>query len=356
MFTKNVMKSPPVYWNQRVCEAGTAQVVFINSGNANAATGHPGHQDVKSTAEWLAQGLGIDPEFVCLCSTGVIGVRLPMDRIETGVHACIANLAPDGSHDAATAIMTTDTVPKESAVEVDLSLGAVRIGAIAKGSGMTAPNMATMICVLTTDAAVAPEDLRVLLRQAVDKSFHQICIDNDMSTSDSVLLLANGQGIAPKLERGSEDYGKFAGALTELCQQMAKALVKDGEGATKFVEIETEGAESDEDAKTVARTIAHSMLCKTAFFGEDPNWGRLACAAGYSGVQFNPDDLSIWLDDLQIVRGGLAAAYREEDAAAIMKQAEFRVRLAIGHGPGRAVFWTSDLSHEYVSINADYRT
>ncbi len=355
MFTKNVMKSPPVIWNAAACLAGKAQAVFINSGNANAATGERGAEDVCTTAGWLADGLGIAAQHVCICSTGVIGVPLPMDRIQNGVNATLKALSESGSGDVAQAIMTTDTVPKERAIEVELSAGTVRLGAIAKGSGMIAPNMATMISIITTDAGIDSQALDKALRAAVNASFNCITIDNDMSTSDTVLCFANGAS-GMQIEADSADCKAFESALQELCVDMAKLLVLDGEGATKFVEIAVEGAQNEDDAKTIARAIANSMLVKTAFFGQDPNWGRIVCAAGYSGVDFDPAHVGLWLDTVQLVHDGAAADYREEDAAAVMKQKEFQVRLRVGNGEGSAVFWTCDLSHDYVSINADYRS
>jgi len=355
MFTKNLMKSPPVLWNAAVCISGTAQAVFINSGNANAATGERGFEDVCTTAAWLADALHADPKHICICSTGVIGVPLPMDRIRKGVESSVNALAETGSGDAALAIMTTDTVPKEIAVEIALSNGTVRIGAIAKGSGMIAPDMATMICVITTDAEIDAPALDKALRSAINVSINCITVDNDMSTSDTVLCLANGAS-GVRIEGDTADFAAFSEALRALCVDVAKLLVKDGEGATKFVEIAIEGADSEDGAKTIARAIANSMLVKTAFFGQDPNWGRIVCAAGYAGVDFDPGVIALWLDDVQLVKDGAATHYREEDAAAVMKQKEFRVRLCVGSGPGSAVFWTSDLSHDYVSINADYRS
>ena len=357
MFTTNVMKAPPVYRNQEVCEGGTARAVFLNSGNANAATGVRGHRDVATTVDKVAKVLGIAPEEVCVCSTGVIGVPLPMDRIAKGIDACFDALSADGSFDAATAIMTTDTEPKSYAIEVELSSGTVRLGAIAKGSGMILPNMATMICVITTDAAFeSADDLRSLVADAVGHSFNQIGVDNDMSTSDTILVLANGASNMGPLVPGGEDYEVFGAALRDISQHMAKWLVRDGEGATKFVEIRVSGTGTDEEAKSIARAIGNSQLCKTAFFGEDPNWGRFACAAGYAGVAFDPGALDICLDDLKICDGGLVADYEENDAAAIMKRPEFSISVSVGSGIGAAVFWTSDLSHGYVSINADYRS
>jgi glutamate N-acetyltransferase/amino-acid N-acetyltransferase len=279
-----------------------------------------------------------------------------MDRIANGVDACIATLSETGGGDAARAIMTTDTVPKERAYEVALSIGTIGIGAIAKGAGMIAPNVATMLCVITTDAAIAANDLQPLLRQCANRSFNCMCVDNDMSTNDTVLCLANGCAGLPALVPGSADYAAFAEALQTLCVEIAKALVRDGEGATKFVTIGVEGAPSDADAKVIAKSIAESQLCKTAFFGQDPNWGRIACAAGYAGVAFDAARLSIWLEDVLVVQNGLPTAYAEADAAARMKQKEFTVRVSVGDGPGVSTFWTSDLSHDYVSINADYRS
>lgn len=356
VFTQNVMKSPPVFWNQAICQDGEAQAVFINSGNANAATGEQGRKDVQATAVHVANGAKYGSDKVCICSTGVIGVPLPMRRIEHGIDDCIDSLSAQRNLDAAKAIMTTDTVPKEYAIELELAGKRVRIGSMAKGSGMINPNMATMICIITTDANLPKDIMPSLLKSAVDSSFNQMCIDNDMSTSDTVLLFANERSECPEITPDSALYEPFVHALNHVCEHMAKWLVKDGEGATKFVEIAIKGAPSDDDAKAVARAIGNSQLCKTAFFGEDPNWGRFACAAGYAGVDFDPQDLTIALNDVTICKNGLAADYAEDDAAAVMQQSEFTIHVALGGGPGTAIFWTSDLSHEYVSINADYRT
>ncbi len=355
-FTANVVKAAPVHWCQNVCALGAARAIFANSGNANACTGKQGDKDVLATAKAVGKAADLPHKEICVCSTGVIGVPLPMDRLSQGVAACAETLAADGGAAAAEAIMTTDTVPKEMAVEVPMVKGTARIGAIAKGSGMIAPGMATMLCFITTDVAIAAQPLADLLREAIDKSFNRMCIDNDMSTNDTVLVLANGESGIPTLGPGSSAYAAFGFALTSVCVEMAKNLVRDGEGATKLVEIQVAGADSDEDALAVARSVATSQLCKTAFFGQDPNWGRFACAAGYAGVEFDPNRLAIRLDDVQVFVDGMPAAYEEEDAAAVMNKPEFVVALDLGDGPGSAVFWTSDLSHDYVTINADYRT
>lgn len=355
-FTTNVIKAPPIRWTEGVCIRGEGRAVFINSGNANACTGARGLEDAQRTAERLCLALEIPVTEVAVLSTGVIGVPLPMDRIIQGVDGCVKALSAAGHGDAARAIMTTDTVPKEMALEIPLSTGPVRLGAMAKGSGMIAPNMATMIAVITTDARLAPAELRILLRERVERSFNCMCVDNDMSTSDAAVCIANGQAMAEPLQPGTADFEAFGEALEQLCVALAKALVRDGEGATKFIEIQVSGADSDEDAKTVARAIAHSQLCKTAFFGEDANWGRIACAAGYSGVEFSPDRLSISLGDLPVVHEGLPTLFDEAAAKTVMGATDIAVSVRLGDGPGMATFWTSDLSHAYITINADYRT
>lgn len=358
-FTTNVMKAAPVRWTERVCSRGEARAVFLNSGNANACTGAQGDRAVEQTARLVARVLGIEPENVCVCSTGVIGAPLPMDRIEAGVEACARSLSVSGSREAAEAIMTTDTVPKEFAFETALG---IRIGVIAKGAGMIAPRMAgpcraaTMLCVITTDATIGSASLAQALERAVAVSFNRISVDNDTSTNDTVLCLSNGQAGQPTIEPGTAEYAGFEEVLRTVCEEAAKALVRDGEGATKRVEIVVRGAASDREAEAIARSIGQSQLCKTAFFGEDPNWGRIACAAGYAGAPFNPEDLAIWLDDIQVLAGGQGTAYEEAAAAAVLKRGEFQVRVSIGDGPGKAVFWTADLSSEYVRVNAAYRS
>jgi len=356
VFTTNRVKAAPVLWTQGVCVRETARALFANSGNANACTGAQGLADAQATAEMVADALNVAITEVCVCSTGVIGVPLPMDRIANGVSDCLTALADTGGADAAQAIMTTDKVAKEIAVEVPLDSGMVRIGAIAKGSGMIAPNMATMLCFITTDAAVRAADLRVLLAECTRQSFNCVCVDNDSSTNDTLLCLANGQSGVPLLEPGTADYAAFAIALRKICVAMAQALVRDGEGATKFIEIIVEGTNTDAEAQLAAKAVAQSQLCKTAFFGQDPNWGRIACAVGYSGAEFAQERLGITIEGLQVVRDGTPTPFEEAQAAELMKRHEIHVHVSLGAGPGRAVYWTSDLSHDYVSINADYRS
>lgn len=355
-FTTNLVKAAPVQWTEGVCIRGAAQAVFINSGNANACTGQQGIEDAQATAELLCHGLNVPITEVCVLSTGVIGVPLPMDKIKNGVTLSIEALSENGGEDAATAIMTTDTVKKEFAVEVPLSQGSVRIGATCKGSGMINPNMATMISVITTDAKIEHAPMQEMLLRVVNQSYNRLCIDNDMSTNDAVVMMANGQAELDTLLPGTDDFVAFEKALVAVCQHTAKLLVKDGEGATKFITINVQGAKSDEDALKIARSVATSQLCKTAFFGEDANWGRIGAAAGYSGADFDPRHLSICLDNLEVVHEGLPTRYQEADAAAIMKQTDITVKISVGDGLGKCTFWTCDMSYDYVKINADYRS
>jgi glutamate N-acetyltransferase/amino-acid N-acetyltransferase len=292
-------------------------------------------------------------------STGVIGVPMPMARVRDGVAALAPLLAANGGPAAAEAIMTTDTHPKRAAVEVDLPGGRVTIGGMAKGAGMIHPDMATLLGVLTTDAAIAPDLLNELLREAVAVSFNAISIDGDTSTNDTVLLFANGASRVSVDDQ--ESRTRFVAALTELCVHLAQMIVRDGEGATRFVTLRVTGAESDAAARRAADTIATSPLVKTAFAGGDPNWGRIVMAAGRSGAALDPARLALWVEApgaaaLQLVRDGTPTGYAEADAADIFAQPEFTVRLNLGLGDGAATLWTTDLSHEYVSINADYRT
>lgn len=356
VFTTNRVFAAPVRYCREVCAHGSARAIFANSGNANACTGEQGYEDVVATAGLAAELLNISPGEVCVSSTGVIGVPMPVDRLSAGVRGCAAALCETGSADAARAIMTTDTVPKEAAVEVPVEGGAVRIGGIAKGAGMIAPNMATMLCFLTTDAVIDPSNLQMLLREAADQSFNCMCIDNDMSTNDTLLCLANGASGAAELLPGTESFARFGAALNGLCAEIARALVRDGEGATKFVEIEVTGAADVAAARRVARSVAQSQLCKTAFYGQDANWGRIACAAGYSGVDFDPALLNVHIQGMQVLERGRPTGYSEEEIQQRMRDPELSVCIDLQSGPGSAVFWTSDLSLDYVRINADYRT
>lgn len=361
VFTRNRVAAAPVLLDRATLAAGRAALrgVLINAGNANACTGEPGLADAREMQRLAAAALGTRPEQLLVMSTGVIGVPLPMTRVAAGVAALAPLLSAGGGLAAAEAIMTTDTRPKRAAVVVDLPDGQVTIGGMAKGAGMIHPDMATLLGVLTTDAVVAPDVLDSSLREAVAASFNAISIDGDTSTNDSIVLFANGAvGVAVA---DDESRARFAAALTDLCVQLAQMIVRDGEGATRFVTLVVSGAASTVDARRMADTIATSPLVKTAFAGGDPNWGRIMMAAGRSGAALDPARLALSViapgaPPLQLVRGGTPTGYAEADAAAVFAQPEFTVHLDLGLGDGTATLWTTDLSHEYVSINADYRT
>lgn len=356
VFTANQVKAAPVLRDQALLTGDGARVraVLANTGSANACTGEPGLRDAHTSAERMAALLGCAPEEVLTLSTGVIGLPLDMTAMERGIAALVPALRPDGWADAAAAIMTTDTRPKLASAR--LASGAV-IAGIAKGSGMIAPHMATMLALIATDASIPAADLDGYLRAAVEESFNRIVVDGDMSTNDTVLLLANG---AAGVTVG--DPAEFQAALTGVCVALAQAIVRDGEGATKFVTVEVSGAADEASAHQIARQIAVSPLVKTAFYGADANWGRILAAAGYAGVALDPARLSLWLLDadgqpvLQLVEGGQPTAYDERAAIALMQTAEWGVRLDLGQGAARAHVWTCDLSHDYVSINGHYRT
>ncbi|WP_420631257.1 bifunctional glutamate N-acetyltransferase/amino-acid acetyltransferase ArgJ [Candidatus Leptofilum sp.] len=362
MFTKNQVVAAPVIVDRETLAQNSSQLraVVINSKNANACTGDPGLANARATQQIAADVLGCQPEQVLVLSTGVIGVQLPMDKLEAGILAGAVGLSRENGRLAAEAIMTTDTHPKHLAVTVNLPGGMVTIGGMAKGSGMLHPNMATMLSVLTTDAAVAPDVLDGLLRTAVNRSFNRISIDGDTSTNDTILLLANGASGTAVADPDS--IAQFGTALNQLCTKLAHMIVRDGEGATKFVEIRVTGAQSEADAHQIANTIATSPLVKTAFAGSDANWGRLLMAAGRAGIAFDQTKINLWIgvrqpDELQLVANGTPTDYQEVDAAAVFAQPKFKILLDLGSGGGgTAVVWTTDLSHDYVSINADYRT
>ena len=361
VFTRNRVAAAPVLLDRATLAANRAALrgVLINAGNANACTGEPGLADAREMQRLAATAVGAHPEQLLVMSTGVIGVPLPMPRVAAGVTALAPLLSADGGPAAAEAIMTTDTRPKRAAVAVELPGGRVTIGGMAKGAGMIHPDMATLLGVLTTDAILAPDVLDSSLREAVAASFNAISIDGDTSTNDTVLLLANGaSGVAVA---DDESRARFAAALIDLCVQLAQMIVRDGEGATRFVTLVVTGAESAADARRVADTIAPSPLVKTAFAGGDPNWGRIMMATGRSGAALDPARLALWVAapgalPLQLVGDGTPTGYVEADAAAVFAQPEFTVHLDLGLGDGAATLWTTDLSHEYVTINADYRT
>lgn len=364
LFTSNLFPAAPVQICRERCKTRTSvRAVVLNSGIANACTGENGLADARETARLAAEALGTEEMDVLVCSTGRIGVPLPMEKISSGIRAAAAALSREGSTDAVRAIMTTDTRPKQAAVSFVLGGKKVTIGAMTKGSGMISPRMApavphaTMLCCITTDAAMENAVLSEWLTEAVELSFNRIAVDNDMSTNDTCLILANGASGAEIAADDAKGAAVFRAALKALTQHLAKSMVMDGEGVSKLVTLKITSAQNPADAEKCARAIAHSMLCKTAWFGCDPNWGRILAAAGYSGAVFAPEKVSMDYDELPVVRGGADAGTQEEQLANVLKrEGGFTIRLDLGAGDAACTMWTGDLSYEYVKINADYRT
>lgn len=362
VFTQNLVKAAPVLLNMEHLKQtnGKAQAIIINSGNANACTGEQGNRDALTMARLTGEKLGIPPQEVLVASTGVIGQLMPMDKIAAGIELAVAGLSETGGSDAAQAIMTTDTVPKEIAVTFSLEGKEVTIGAMAKGSGMIHPNMATMLCFITTDVAVETASLKQALKTAVDATFNMLTVDGDTSTNDLVLIMANGQAGDEELTAESDGYQDFVEALTYVCRDLTRKIAGDGEGATKLLEVQVKNAPSLHDARLVAKGVASSNLVKTALFGEDANWGRIICAAGYSGAQFDPDKVDIFLKssvgELQTAAQGAGISFEEEQAALILKEKEIIFILDLHAGDAEATAYSCDLSYDYVKINADYRT
>lgn len=356
IFTTNRVKAAPVLYNQKIlAHADTAvYAVLANTGSANACTGADGLARTKHTVKRVAQAIDCAPDEVLALSTGVIGLPLELEPVERGVLDLHAQLSRDGWPAAAEAIMTTDTRPKLATFRHS---DGYTIAGIAKGAGMIAPNMATMLAVIATDAAIDRALLRRALHRAADASFNRIIVDGDMSTNDSVIALANG---ASGVQVTDEDA--LVEALQAVCIPLAQAIVRDGEGATKFVTVHVTGASDENSARQVARTIGTSALVKTAFYGADPNWGRIVCAAGYSGIEVKPERMALWLLDaeqapaIQLVEQGEPIGYDEQAAIALMQGPAWGVRLDLGMGERHSWIWTCDLSHEYVSINGHYRT
>ena len=304
----------------------------------------------------VSNALGIKESQVLVASTGVIGQFLPMDKLKTGITEAAKHLRTDGNSDAAEGICTTDTYPKEFAVEVEIGGAPVRIGGIAKGSGMIAPNMATMLAFITTDARISYGALKSSFADANTMSFNRITVDGDTSTNDMSIILANGKANNSEIKEGSADFKKFYHAVEHVLIHLSKLIVKDGEGATKFVEITVDGAKSKNDAEIACRTICNSPLVKTAIHGEDANWGRILAAAGRSGIKFNPDKTEIYFDDLRILGKNYNISFSEEKAKKVMQQKEFTITIKLNGGKHSATFWTCDLSAEYVRINGSYRS
>ncbi len=357
VFTRNKVKAAPILVSQEKVRAGKLQAIIVNSGNANACTGDQGLADATAMCTLAAAGLGISADLVAVASTGVIGVNLPLDRIAAGIQAVTPVLSSAGNADAAQAIMTTDTFPKEHTVTVTLSGGqAVTLGGMAKGSGMIHPNMATMLAFVTTDANIGPAALQQALTAATNQSFNMITVDGDSSTNDVCFLLANGLAGNAELEPDTPDYAAFCTGLNQLMIHLAKAVARDGEGATKLFEVQIHGAPTLADARLMARSVAASSLVKAAMFGNDANWGRILCAMGYSGAELDPGKVDLWLGDVQVMAAGAGLKFDEAAALQVLKQTEVVVRAYLYQGEAAATAWGCDLSYDYVKINADYRT
>jgi len=359
-FTKNAFCAAPVSVAKKHLNQASPVALLINSGNANAGTGEQGMLDALQSCEWLAESLGCSPEQVLPFSTGVIGEHMPMGSIKQGIDALTSNAAA-GSNQwllAAQGIMTTDTVAKAVSKQINLGGETITLTGIAKGSGMICPNMATMLAFIGTDANVEASYLRECLEQAVEKSFNSITVDGDTSTNDACVLVATGSAENTEIDDSSDNAATFLAAVTEVCILLAQSVIRDGEGATKFVEVSVESTASVSEARDVAYTIAHSPLVKTALFASDPNWGRILAAVGRAGVEdLVLEDVSIYLDDVCIVSNGARdAAYTEEQGQKVMNQSEIKITVNLNRGISEAAVWTSDLSHEYVTINSEYRT
>lgn len=362
-FTTNVVKAAPVVWDQQIVSSSpTVRAIVINSGNANACTAQQGDEDCKTMARLAADALGIEADQVLVSSTGVIGVPLPMEPITEGILLASKALATtrEAAADAASAICTTDTFTKEVAVTVEIGGVPIHIGGMAKGSGMIHPNMATMLSFITTDATIEKDVLQALLGSSIIDSYNMISVDGDTSTNDTVLVLANGASGSSPLSPAHPEWEIFKNAFDYVHTALAKLIVRDGEGAGKFLEVIVEGAKDTQSARTLARSIISSNLVKTAFFGADANWGRILCAMGYSGAGFDPLTVDLYFVSekgrVQVVEGGVPLAFDERLARSILMEREVITRAVLKDGDGQATAWGCDLSYEYVRINGEYRS
>ena len=362
-FTTNIVKAAPVLWDRDIVRnSKSVQAVVINSGVANACTGQEGYESCRRSAEAAAGALQIREDAVLVASTGVIGQQIPTDKIQKGVTMMAPQLdsSPEAGLAAAKAIMTTDTLPKEAAVAVELDGRTVTIGGMCKGSGMIHPNMCTMLCFITTDAAISKDMLQTALSAAVQDTFNMVSVDGDTSTNDTVLLMANGLAGNTEITDRNKDYAAFAEGLREVCTVLAKKIASDGEGATKLFETKVVHAESKEQAVILAKSVITSNLTKAAVFGADANWGRILCAMGYSGAEFDPDRVDLWFESeagtIRILKNGTALPYSEEEATRILSAKEVRALADLHMGEAEAVAWGCDLTYDYVKINADYRS
>jgi len=357
LFTTNRVRAACVDINRQHLEGGAAQAIVANSGNANACTGQQGWDDTLAIARLTGELLHISPNDVLIGSTGVIGVNMPMDRIKKGISEAVAGLSRDGAHNLAEAIMTTDLISKEMAVEFEIQGKPVRIGAVAKGSGMIHPNMATMLCFVTTDAAISRECLDKMLKTSTERSFNMISVDRDTSTNDMILMLANGLAGNPRIiDCHGDDFRIMQAALDYVNIGLAKMIARDGEGATRMIEVEVVNADTHENARMIARSITSSNLTKTAVFGEDANWGRILAAAGYSGVDFDPNLVDIYLGAEKMAENGAGLRFDEERAREELRKDPVVIKIDLHAGSCQATAWGCDLTYDYVRINAAYRT
>lgn len=362
-FTTNVVKAAPVKWDQQVVESGVkSQAVIVNSGIANACTGKEGMEYCKETAEKAAEVLGVESAGVLVGSTGVIGMQLPMERIKKGVEllAQSKEKSRQAGNLAAKAIMTTDTVEKEVAVQLEIGGKTITIGGMAKGSGMIHPNMCTMLAYITTDAVITKKALQKALREDVEDTYNMISVDGDTSTNDTVLLLANGKAKNEKIHIGTPEYQLFVEALHYVNETLAKKMAGDGEGATALFEVRVVNAKTKKQAKTLAKSVICSNLTKAAIAGHDANWGRILCAMGYSGATFDPEKVDLYIESkagkLQLIQNGVALDYSETKATEILSQPEMTATADVKEGTEDATAWGCDLTHGYIDINADYRS
>lgn len=363
VFTTNVMKAAPILWNQRVLEeAPTAQAIVINSGNANACTGIQGIANAEAMAFCCSTSVGVLARDVLVASTGIIGVQLPIEKVLKGIESTskLLSTSAEAGYEAAVAITTTDTYEKQSCLQFTLAGKKVTMGAMAKGSGMIHPNMATMLGFVTTDANISAALLQKALKESVASSYNMISVDGDTSTNDMVTLMANGMAGNPIIDSEGLDYETFSKALSAINIEVAKSIARDGEGATKFLEVEVAHAQTLDDARVIARSVVSSSLVKAAFFGEDANWGRIICAMGYSGAKFDPAEVSISMSSnagqLSLMAGGEPVTLDEEMAKKVLAEKQILVNISLKNGECCATAWGCDLSYDYVKINGAYRT
>lgn len=360
MYTLNKVKGAPIQISKNHLHNGKAQAIIVNSGNANTCNGENGLKDAETMTEVQAKALNIDTQDVVVASTGVIGVPLNIDAITKGIPCLTKSLSKDGSKAAAESIMTTDTFMKEYSIQFEIGGKTISLGAIAKGSGMIEPNMGTMLSFITTDLAISSDLLKEALKETVKVSYNRITVDGDTSTNDTVFLLANGLAENEEITEKNEDYNTFVEALKEVCITISKMLAKDGEGATKLIECTVNGAYTEDDADVLAKSVIKSSLVKTAIFGSDANWGRILCALGYSGANFDPDKVDVYFESeagsIQVCKAGASLPFNEDLAKEILLKDEVKIKVDLFLGDASVTVWGCDLTYDYVKINGDYRS